>query len=204
MKVIKAKFSAWKKDEIKGSFEKVVETQKKPRLLVKYKKTEQAHFCLGFRAFGFMDERRHILSLMSIILGGGMSSRLFMQVRERRGLCYYIGASKQGYHDVGNFVTSAGVTTDLAKTKEAIRVTLEEHKKIIAGDVTDAEMDRAKELYRGRLFLSLEDSSSVASFYGTDMILKRETTTPEELLTSATSHLKTSRFNYLNIRHWRK
>lgn len=186
-KIIKEKFGSWKKNEVKGSFDTVVETQNTPRLLIRHKKTEQAHFCLGFRAYGFMDERRHILSLLSIILGGGMSSRLFMQVRERRGLCYYIGASKQSYKDVGNFVTSAGVTTDLGKTKEAIKVTLQEHKKIVDGDVTAVELERAKELYRGRLFLSLEDSSSVASFYGTDMILKRETTSPTELLTKINS-----------------
>ncbi len=181
-RVVREKFGAWKKGKVTGSYEPVTESQKEPRLLVRYKKTEQAHFCLGFRAYSFLDERRYILSLLSIILGGGMSSRLFIQVRERRGLCYYISASKQGYHDVGNFVTSAGVRTNLEKTKEAVKVTLAEHRKIIDGDITDAELERAKELFRGRLYLSLEDSSHVASFFGTDMILKRKTATPDEII----------------------
>lgn len=111
-----------------------------------------------------------------------MSSRLFMQVRERRGLCYYISTGRTSYKDVGNFVTSAGVTNNLEKTKEAIRVTLEEHKKTTMGDITDVEIKRAKDLIKGRTILSMEDSQNVSLYFGLEMLLQNKSTTPEEMI----------------------
>jgi hypothetical protein len=93
------------------------EMQDAPQILIETKKTEQAHFCLGFRAFSMFDKRRYASSVLSAILGGGMSSRLFMEVRERRGLCYYISSGRELYADVGNFVTQAGVTNKIEKVK---------------------------------------------------------------------------------------
>ena len=154
LSLIKDKFSTWK-DGKKISFIPISEKQKEPRLLVKYKKTEQAHFCLGFRTFSFNDERRYTASVLSAILGGGMSSRLFIQVRERRGLCYYISTGTELYEDCGNIVTQAGVTNNTDKVNEAIKTILEEHKKIKYEKIEDVELKRAKELIKGRLLLSM-------------------------------------------------
>lgn len=185
LKIIEEKFNDWdgkKKISDKPEFDKMVEAQEKPQVAIKRKKTEQAHFCLGFRAYSRLDPRRTTLSVLSSILGGGMSSRLFYEVRERRGLCYYINTSADLYQDVGNIVTQAGVTVSSDKVKEAIEVILKEHKKIIAGDVKQKELVKAKELMKGRLILSMEDSASVATFFGNKLILEGKVMTPEEII----------------------
>ncbi len=179
--LIEQKFEAWKSGN-KSSFVKIKETQTKPQMLIKYKKTEQAHFSLGFRAFSFKDNRKYAMNLLATILGGGMSSRLFIQVRERRGLCYYISSGGEFYHDCGNFVTQAGVTNNLDKIKEAIKIILEEHKKIIKGDIKKEELLKVKEMIKGRLMLSMEDSMNIASFFGTKKILQNKIETPEEII----------------------
>ena len=179
--LIEEKFKDWKNGE-RASFERILESQSKPQMFIKHKKTEQAHFCLGFRAFSFNDNRKYALNVLSAILGGGMSSRLFIQVRERRGLCYYISTGNELYHDCGNIVTQAGVTNNLEKIKEAIGVILKEHKKIIDGEITKDELERAKELIKGRLMLSLEDSANVATFFGIKKLLQDKIETPEEVI----------------------
>jgi len=172
--LIETKFKDWKNGKPQSQYAPFALAQKKPFVRIKNKKTEQAHFCLGFRAFSRTDKRRHALSVLSVILGGGMSSRLFYEVRERRGLCYYISTAKDSYQDVGSLVTQAGVTISLDKVKEAIEVTLKEHGKILKGEVTQEELTRAKELIKGRMILSFEDSSSVAGKYGSHLLLDNE------------------------------
>lgn len=182
LKKIEAKFGHWKQKAVTGTYQNFAVVQRAPQILVHTKKTEQTHFCLGFHSYNLTDERKYPLAVLSTILGGGMSSRLFMQVRERRGLCYYISTGRTSYQDVGNFVTSAGVTNDLEKTKEAIRVTLEEHSKMKAGDITDEEITKAKDLIKGRTILSMEDSQNVSLYFGIELLLQNKTTTPEEML----------------------
>ncbi len=181
LKIIEEKFKDWKNGTL-SKFIPINENQTAPQMLVKYKKTEQAHMSLGFRAFSFSDDRKFALNILSAVLGGGMSSRLFIQVRERRGLCYYISTGAELYHDCGNIVTQAGVTNDLSKVKEAIRTILEEHKKIIKGEITGDELKRAKELIKGRMLLSLEDSANIASFFGNKKLLLNIVETPEEII----------------------
>jgi predicted Zn-dependent peptidase len=181
LEIIEDKFSNWKSNN-KLSFVKIRESQIKPQILIKYKKTEQAHFILGFRSFSFYDRRKYIQQVLSVILGGGMSSRLFIQVREKKGLCYYISSGVESYHDCGSFITQAGVTNDLDKIKLAVKTILEEHKKIIDGGVTDKELIRAKELIKGRVMLSLEDSINVANLIGTKKLLQDKIETPEEII----------------------
>lgn len=181
LSTIKEKFSDWKQSDRAG-FEKISENQTKPQILVKNKKTEQAHFYLGFRTFSFFDKRRYALSVLAAILGGGMSSRLFTEVRERRGLCYYISTGREFYHDAGYIYTRAGVANNPDKIKQAIEVTLKEHKKMIKGDIKPDEIKKAKELIKGRMLLSLEDSFNQAAFYGTKKILEDKIETPEEAL----------------------
>lgn len=181
LELVKSKFKDWKKGQ-KNKYIPIIESQTKPQTLVRYKKTEQAHFCLGFRTFSFKDDRKYALSVLSAILGGGMSSRLFIQVRERRGLCYYISTGSELYEDCGNIVTQAGVTNNLEKVKEAIETILVEHGKVSQGHIEDDEMNRAKELIKGRLLLSLEDSSHIASFFGNRKLLQNKVETPEEVI----------------------
>jgi len=161
-------------------FEKLTEKQTKPMLNVTYKKTEQSHFVLGFRAFSRMDSRKYALSVLSVILGGGMSSRLFKEVRERRGLCYYVSTSNTFYNDCGNIASRAGVTVDIEKTKQAVDVMLKEHKKILQGEITKDEINRAKEMIKGRFLLSLEDSFDVANYFGIKLLLEGKITDVNE------------------------
>jgi predicted Zn-dependent peptidase len=191
LQIIKNKFGGWtrlrqdysgQKSDERANFINIRESQIKPQMLIKYKKTEQAHFSLGFRTFSFEDERKYALNLLATILGGGMSSRLFIQVRERRGLCYYISTGGEFYHDCGSFVTQAGVTNNLDKIKEAIKTVLNEHNKIKTGDIKKEELLKAKEMIKGRLMLSMEDSMNIASFFGTKKILQNKIETPEEII----------------------
>jgi len=181
LEIIENKLGNWKQGN-KSTFEKIKENQIKPQMLIRYKKTEQAHFTLGFRTFSFNDDRKYALNLLATILGGGMSSRLFIQVRERRGLCYYISSGGEFYHDCGSFVTQAGVNNDLKKVKEAVKTVLDEHNKIKSGDIKSQELLKAKEMIKGRLMLSMEDSMNIASFFGTKKILQNKILTPQEII----------------------
>ena len=181
LELINNKFGNWKSGE-KLTFVKIKESQTKPQMLIKYKKTEQAHFSLGFRAFSFNDNRKYAMNLLATILGGGMSSRLFIQVRERRGLCYYISTGGEFYHDCGSFVTQAGVTNNLDKIKEAIKTIMDEHNKIKKINIKKEELLKVKEMIKGRLMLSMEDSMNIASFFGTKKILQNKIMTPQEII----------------------
>ncbi len=181
LKIIEEKFGKWAGGE-KACFEKVIESQTKPQSLIRHKKTEQTHFCIGFRTFSLFSPKKYALSLISSILGGGMSSRLFIEVREKRGLTYYIATGRSLYQDVGSIITQAGVANDLDKLKQAIDVTLKEHQKIAKGEVGRSELARAKEYLKGRLLLSMEDSLNVANFFGTRKILEDEVKTPKQVI----------------------
>ena len=170
---IEQKFGKWENKKTL-TFEKFSEKQTKPILYIHNKKTEQVHLCIGFKTFAFSDERKYALQVLSAVLGGGMSSRLFMQVRERRGLCYYISTGRELYADTGSIVTQAGLRNDKKKIQEALNVILEEHMKIANGDITDEEIEKAKELLKGRFLLSLEDSMNIATMFGGKYILEGE------------------------------
>jgi predicted Zn-dependent peptidase len=152
------------------------------KLRVEFKKTEQAHFILGFPSVKRDHPRRHALSLLGVILGGGMSSRLFSEVREKRGLCYYIHTDSDFYHDTGVFGASAGV--DPKRVEEAISVTVDEFFATVNGKkpITEAELRKAKEFIAGKFVLDLEDSESVAQYFGMKQLLLGEIETPDELL----------------------
>ncbi|MBI3620076.1 insulinase family protein [Candidatus Roizmanbacteria bacterium] len=178
--IIGEKFSNWVVGK-SATVSIIKKNQTAPALHVYEKKTEQVHFCLGFPTFSFFDARKYALSVLSTVLGGGASSKLFTEVREKRGLCYYIGTGRQHYHDVGNIVTQAGVPKDIGKVKEAIRATFEEHRKIVSGQISAEELQRAKEIIKGRFLLSMEDSFNVAHYYGRKMLLETSQQTPEEV-----------------------
>lgn len=163
-----------------GGFMPVSEGQKKPASKVTYKKTDQAHLVLGFRAFKIGHPHRYNAAILSTILGGGMSSRLFVNVREKRGLAYYVRADAESYLDTGTLCASAGV--DLKRIDDAIKVIIEEFAKISNEKVSERELKKAKEYIKGRIILSWEDSRVVAASYGTDEILEGKIRTIDEYL----------------------
>lgn len=132
--------------------------QATPQRLVKTKDTEQAYVVLGAAGLAVRDERRYALSVLDTILGGGMSSRLFQEVREKRGLAYSVYSFQQGYRGAGLFGVSAG--TSPASVAECIDVIVAELHGVAQHGVGDDEVRLAKEHIKGSLTLSLESTSS--------------------------------------------
>jgi len=121
------------------------------------------------------------LNLLSIILGGNMSSRLFVSVRERKGLCYFVRCYPNYYQDIGNIVVQSGL--DKTRIDQAIQVILQEIKKVKTHGVTAKELKNAKEFLRGKTILSLENSSSLAEYYAKQELLVGKILTPEQRTT---------------------
>lgn len=159
--------------------QKVLENQKKPAISVSYKDTDQAHFILGFRSIPRLSEKRPILKIITGLMGQMMSSRLFIEVREKRGLCYYVYADMADFQDVGFWAVSAGV--DINRIEEAIEVILHEIKKLADEPITDEELTRAKENLKGHLFLGLEESMSVANFLAEQQLFWGKIEDPDEV-----------------------
>ncbi len=178
-KLIEDYLGEWKNKKIETP-ELVDDKQEKPKVLVKFKDTQQAHLCLGVRSFHLTHISRYKLGVLTSILGGGMSSRLFIEVREKRGLAYYIRSSNEQYKEVGNFVTQAGV--DVQRIDDAIKVMLEQFQKIKEEKVKDEELNKAKEYLKGRFTLELEDSRNIASLYATSDLLEDRIKKPEEIM----------------------
>ncbi len=162
----------------KGSKPKVKEKQKKPEALVSFKATDQTHFVLGVRTYDLFDQKNPALSVLAGILGGGMSSRLFVKLREEMGVGYYVRAGNDAYTDHGFLQISAGV--DNKRIEEVIYAVLEECRKLKAYLLTDEELNKVKECLIGNMKLSLESSDDIASFYGGQELLKREIHNAEE------------------------
>ncbi len=160
----------------------VVEKQKKPAVVIKSKQTEQIHVALGVRTVSLHSEKRYPLSVLSAILGGGMSSRLFHEVREKRGLGYYVRSSSEEFSDAGTLVSTAGI--DPKRVVEAIEVIMGEYAKISEGkmDLKPDELRKAKEFLKGHLVLDLEDSKSVAVYYAVQEIMEDRIENPDEVL----------------------
>lgn len=142
------------------------------------KKTEQAHFVMGVPGLSINDPRRYALQMGQIVLGGGMSSRLFNEIREKRGLAYYVKADLDSNFDCGYLSVRAGVT--LEKLTEAMKVVKEEMLKL-ADTITEAELIKAKEFILGHMPLSLEGSMDVAQFFGMRALVLDEIRQPEEV-----------------------
>lgn len=158
----------------------VKESQSSPQALVHYKKTDQTHFIVGFRGYNMFDERRYAADVLALILGGGMSSRLFQEVRDKRGLAYYVNASQDNYTDSGIFAAAAGVNND--KADDAIKVIMAEFVKIKDKGVTAAELRHAKDQIEGSLAISLENSKTVSQAYAWPVLFENKVLTPEEEL----------------------
>lgn len=154
--------------------------QLKPRVNVFYKATDQANLVFGVEGFSRYDKRRYIAKVLASILGEGMSSRLFIQIRERRGLAYHVSAQHGSYKDTGSFSVYAGLK--LEKIYEGLEVILAELQLTAKESVTDEELKKAKEMLRGRIALQSESTNFLAEYFGTNFVLDRKVETFDEIL----------------------
>lgn len=155
---------------------------KETSLQVSYKDTQQAHFILAFEGLRRRDPDQYSASILGTLLGGNMSSRLFTEVREKRGLCYYVRSEDDSYHDAGLFGASAGV--DPKRVEEAVRV-IHEQLRFLTVDagvhaISEAEVLSAKNHAVGSTILHMEDSMAIAQFYAAKKLLRDEVILPEE------------------------
>ena len=161
-----------------GQKVKAIEKQTEPQILIHTKKTDQMHFCLGVRAYDLFDQRRYALALLSIILGGNMSSRLFIKVRERNGLAYHIHTSVDSATDTGYLVTQVG--TDHKHLEKAMRLILLEYKNLKEKEISKKELQKAKDYLKGVMSMSMDSSDNQASFFGMQELLEKNILTQEE------------------------
>lgn len=154
------------------------EKQKRPKVSLFFKKTDQTHLCLATRSFSLFDKRRYPLRVLSNLLGGIMSSRLFMEIREKRGISYYLYSCAHFYTDCGYLLTQCGVANQ--KTKEALKIILKEYQRLKEEKVHKEELEKAKENLKGKIYLALETSDAWANYLGLQELLKKKIFLPEK------------------------
>ncbi len=152
----------------------------KPAVLVHKKDTEQAHICIGSRGVSYLDPDRYALDLINTILGEGMSSRLFLEIRERRGLAYDVHSYSSKHRDGGYFAVYLGV--DPKKAVEAVEAVLAELRMLAQEPVPEAELTKAKEYTKGRLRLGLESTNALASWLCQQELLTGRVKSVEEVV----------------------
>lgn len=158
----------------------VVEPQNRPKILLKYKKTDQAHVSLGVRSFAGKHKMSAALKVLDAVLGGGMSSRLFQKIREEMGVGYYLRTTIDEYTDHGYFSISLGL--DSSRFVEVVKAILNECSQLTEELISKTELDKAKEYLIGNTILSLESSDSMAEYFALQDITGEEITTPEGLI----------------------
>ncbi len=149
------------------------------RVFLRERKTEQSHICVGFPQVSEIDKDFWVSKVLSVALGAGMSSRMFLSVREEKGLAYYIGSSAEGFTDCGIFSTNAGV--DLKRIDMAIEAVVEEYKKIASETISAKELMKTKEFIKGKMILKLEDSEEYAHLLGKYQVLYGVTKDPDAI-----------------------
>ena len=154
-------------------------SQSKPAVLISHKKSDQTHLVLGVRSFDTYDKRNPALTVLDTILGGGMSSRLFIKLREELGVAYYVRAGNDPYSDHGAFQISAGVSN--ARVQEVIAEILAECARMKTELVSATELAKAKEYLIGNMKLELESSDAWASFFGGQEVMRKIIRTPEHI-----------------------
>jgi predicted Zn-dependent peptidase len=161
-------------------FEPTVSDQREAKIHLMERETEQAHLCLSMPALSYATERRYVQGTIEAILSSGMSSRLFQEIREKRGLVYSVYGYFRPYAEIGQGVVYAG--TDLERVEETIGAIVEELRKLRDDGVPEEELQRTKDLRKGRLLMGLEDSRSVASWVGSQELTYGEIKTPEQVM----------------------
>jgi predicted Zn-dependent peptidase len=154
--------------------------QDEPRVKLHPKTSDQAHVRVGVHSYPLEHPDRYALSLVATVLGGGMSSRLFTEVRERRGLAYYVYGYNQGYTDAGTLYAQAGV--DINRIDEAVRTVVSEFGRIAREPVAADELEKARNFAKGRLVLSLEDPKGMILFGLRNEVLESKLREPDDVL----------------------
>ena len=149
----------------------VVGHQLQSQLRLEYRKTEQLHLSIALPGLALDDPDIYALDLLSVILGEGMSSRLFVELRENRGLAYDVHSGVSHFRDTGAFIITAGV--DPASAYEAVPAILEQVA-MIRDSIDEHEVERAKQLVAGRLMLRMEDTRAVSAWMGSQEIVRGE------------------------------
>ncbi len=158
----------------------VKEKQNAPGVKFKVKKVDQTHIRLGVRAYDMHDEKRYALSVLNTILGGNWSSRLFMELREKLGLTYYVRSFVEEYTDTGYLMAAAGVPHEtLPKVSKKI---VEVFREVRTKGVSEREVKHAKEYIRGSTALAFESTDEVATFLASQGLFYKKVMTPEEIL----------------------
>ncbi len=152
----------------------------KARVRIHHKDSDQAQVCLGVPSYPIEHPDRYALQLLGTVLGGGMSSRLFLEVRERRGLAYYIFGANSSYTDAGTLYSQGGV--DLARVDEAVKVIGEQFRRVADERVPDDELEKARALAKGRFVLQTESPNGLLLFGLRREVLEGRAAEPEELL----------------------
>jgi predicted Zn-dependent peptidase len=155
---------------------------KSKRLIIKNKKTEQAQLMLGFPGYDFNSKKNLPVSIMNTIFGGSMSSRLFIQIRERRGLAYMVRSGREDFKDTGYVYVRAGL--DAKNINKAVDVIQDEITKLIKKGITKRELKDAKTHIQGGFTLAQENSSFFANWYANEALFADKIKTPEEFVES--------------------
>jgi predicted Zn-dependent peptidase len=150
------------------------------RVTLHRKDSDQAHLCLGVRSYPLVHPDRYALQLLGTVLGTGMSSRLFSEVRERRGLAYYVFAHNQSYTDAGSLYSQAGV--DIDRADEAVETIVREFSRIAEEPVPAEELEKARALAKGRFVLRLENPQGMTMFGLSREVLEGRAVEPDEVL----------------------
>ncbi len=144
------------------------------------KQSDQAHICLGVRSYPIDHPDRYPLQLLATVLGGGMSSRLFTEVRERRGLAYYVFGLNHSYTDAGSLYAQAGV--DIKRINDAVTTIVNELRRAAAEPVPPEEMEKARNFAKGRFVLQLESPQGLVMYGLRREVLEGDVADPEEVL----------------------
>jgi len=150
-------------------------SQESPRVKLITKATEQVHLALGYPAYNITDPRYYPLTLLAIILGGNMSSRLFLEIREKLGLAYYIHSAVSVYEDTGSLAIYAGL--EKSNIHLAIKIIIKELEQLVSRKAGPEEIKRAKEFIKGKLILKLEDGAQLVQWLATQLLLKNKVET---------------------------
>lgn len=173
-------FSDLPQQEVQSFSAATVQEQTELVINVAHRPIDQAYLVLGMEGVGRFDDRKYALNLLSKILGEGMSSRLFIQVRERRGLAYSVGTAYDTFADTGSFVAHAGLK--VSHLEEGLRVIVEELMKTTTELVSDKELAKAKEMEKGRMALRRESTNFLAERFGIKYVLEKKVESFEEHL----------------------
>jgi predicted Zn-dependent peptidase len=149
------------------------------RVKIHRKQSDQAHLCLGVPSYPLGHPDRYVLQLLATVLGTGMSSRLFTEVRERRGLAYYVFGINHSYTDAGSLYSQAGV--DIKRADEAVETIVHELKRIADEPVESAELEKSRNLAKGRFLLQLENPQGMIMFGLRREVLEGEAVDPKEV-----------------------